>query len=104
MERRKLPRIDVYAPVQVRIFGRKESHKGRVVNISQGGLRFVSDVTFPIDEVLQFDVADWILIGTVRHCSTGERPFATGIELQNVISKHDFDALLQELNSEFALP
>jgi hypothetical protein len=103
MERRKLPRIEVDAPLQVRILGQNSSHNGRIVNVSQSGLRFISDVSFPIGEVLQFDLADHILIGSVRYSATGARPFATGIELQNAISKCEFDALLRELKSEFVL-
>jgi hypothetical protein len=101
MERRKLPRIDVDAPLQVRLISDTRSYRGRIANVSQGGLRFVCSVSFPVGEVLQFEVADHILVGSVRYCVTERKLFATGIELLNVISKPEFDALLQELKPEF---
>jgi len=103
MERRKLPRIEVDAPLEVRILGEVRSHRGRIVNVSQGGIRFTCAVSFPVGEVLQFDLVDHILVGTVRYSAREKKRFATGIELQNVISKPEFDALVEELKLEFVL-
>ena len=103
MERRKLPRIDVDAPLQVCILGEDRGHRGRIVNVSQGGLRFTCTVSFPAGEVLQFELADHILVGTVIYSTAEKKLFATGIELQNAISKPEFDALLQDLRTEFVL-
>jgi hypothetical protein len=103
MDRRKLPRIAVDAPVQVSVVGQNKRREARIVNISQGGLRFTADVAFPLDEVLQFDLADYVLIGAVRYCIIDTYPLAIGIELQNMISKTDFDLLFEELKSELAL-
>jgi hypothetical protein len=104
MDRRRLPRIAVDIPVQVRIFGDNKNHAARIENISQGGLRFISDVAFPLDEVLQFDLANYVLIGAVRYCALDTYPLAIGIELPNMISKPDFDALLQVLVHTSSLP
>jgi hypothetical protein len=101
MERRKLPRIDVDAALRVRILGESRYYSGRIANVSQGGLRFISKASFPIGEVLQFDLEDHLLVGTVRYCSPERKLFATGIELVNVISKPEFDALLRALKPEF---
>lgn len=103
MERRKLPRIDVDAPLQVCILGEDKTHSGRVANVSQGGLRFTSKASFSVGEVLRFDLADHILVGTVRYCVKDKKLFATGIELLNAINKPEFDALLQELKPEFVI-
>ena len=91
------------APLSVCILGQDTGYRGKIVNVSQGGMRFVCDVAFPVGEVLRFDLADQILVGTVRYCSPQDYRFATGIELQNVISKPEFEALLEDLKSDFVL-
>jgi hypothetical protein len=102
MERRLLPRFEVDAPLRVSILGQETEYCGRIANVSQSGLRLLSRFDFPIGEVLRIEIKDHILVGTVRYSLRHEELYRTGVEVENVISRPEFDGLLQELQSEFA--
>ncbi|HUA84268.1 MAG TPA: PilZ domain-containing protein [Bryobacteraceae bacterium] len=101
MECRKFPRFEVDAPLQISVVGDFVTHAGRIADVSKRGLRFTSDVSFPVGEVLRFDLADHLLVGAVRYSVRDQNGFTAGIELLNAISKPEFDSLIEELRPEF---
>jgi hypothetical protein len=95
-DRRQHQRFQVQFEAKVTQPNKRESSRGRVVDISQSGLSVDLPIQFTPGEVVQLEMADSVISGRVVHSTAGDTGFRTGVEVVKVtLGATDLSYLLQ---------
>ena len=93
VERRRVPRLDLNAPVEVRVLaGNKPSRGGRVADISGRGLKLLVESPLGAGTLIRVDAGQLMLLGEVCYCRPDQGQWAVGVELEHALA--DLDQLL----------
>ena len=107
MERRKQPRFEVAHTVQVTVLDEPPTQlEGRVVNVSGGGFRLLTDGMIRLNAAIRVDMTDAVLLGEVCYCLEEEDGvYAIGLESQQILSHtHDLAQLVKSLSGNSDVP
>jgi hypothetical protein len=81
MDRRKEPRFQVYAPATVAPLDDPEHEiEARLIDISGLGLRLITDIEFPEDQIITVETDQHLILADVRNCMPRGNKFGIGAE------------------------
>ena len=94
---RRYHRYAIDTPASVSILGLEEhSIAAQVGDISEGGLKLITDVPLTLGETLRVEIETEVLVGVVRNIEAFNRRYSAGIELLNSIGRDALQSLLDE--------
>lgn len=94
MDRRREPRFETSTRVRVTLLGDDEvALDGRMVEISDCGMRLMLDRPLPVSAAVRVDYDDTLLLGEVCHATQQGEDYVVGLALDQVL--HELTKLNQ---------
>jgi hypothetical protein len=94
---RKHQRYPIDTPASVAVLGLEEhGMAARVGDISERGLKLITDIPLTLGETLRVEIETEVLVGVARNSEAAGNGYSTGVELLNSIERTALQSLLDE--------
>jgi hypothetical protein len=88
MDGRREPRFQIYAPGKLTLVGSPDHELDcLLLDVSATGMKFVTDESLPVDEVVALEVEDHLVLADVRYSEPRGDKFAIGAERIHAVDK-----------------